>query len=313
MLHYPVHLLTWASNAHSRTPAYFIHTKEVTPPYSLSMSMTATTQKLIDTYKQHISEKFAIMVMGPIYYLLGVGITRNWGRHSVSLSQHAYINSILERFGLVNAKPLSMPMDPNDQLTTDQCPNTPEEIAQMVRIPYREAVGCLMYAAIATRPDISYAVSTLSQFLENPGPAHWEAAKRVFRYLLATKDLELTLGGSADGLTRYTDADGASQEHRRTISGHVFFVNGGAVSWSSRKQELVTLSTAEAKYVAATHAAKEAIWLRNFITEIYTTTEAPTTLYCDNQAAIAMATNGNYHARTKHIDIRYHFIRYQVE
>jgi hypothetical protein len=114
-------------------------------------------------------------------------------------------------------------------------------------------------------------------------------------------------------LEGFTDADGASQEHRRAISGHAFLINGGAVSWSSRKQELVTLSTAEAEYVAATHAAKEAIWLRRFIGELFSPISAPTTLYCDNQAAVALASNGNYHARTKHIDIRYHFIRFVVE
>ena len=170
-----------------------------------------------------------------------------------------------------------------------------------------------MYAAVGTRPDIAFAVSTLSQFLENPGEAHWEAAKRVFRYLQGTKDLRLTFGNGAKGLEGYTDADGASQYHRRAISGHAFLIDGGAVSWSSRKQELVTLSTAEAEYVAATHAAKEAIWLRRFITEVLQPIDGPTTLHCDNQAALALASNGNYHARTKHIDIRYHFIRFVVE
>ena len=106
----------------------------------------------------------------------------------------------------------------------------------------------------------------------------------------------------------YTDADGASQEHRRAISGYTFIIDGGVVSWSSRKQELVTLSTAKAEYVAATHAAKEAIWLRNFIGEVFSPLTEPMTLHCDNQSAVAIATNGNYHARTKHIYIHYHFI-----
>jgi hypothetical protein len=118
-----------------------------------------------------------------------------------------------------------------------------------------------MYAAIATRPDITFAVSTLSQFLDNPGEAHWEGVKQIFRYLAGTKDRTLTYGEERHELLGYTDADGASQPHRRAISGYAFLIDGGAVSWSSRKQELVTLSTAEAEYVAATHAAKECIWL----------------------------------------------------
>ena len=182
----------------------------------------------------------------------------------------------------------------------------------MKMVPYREAIGSLMYASVATRPDISFAVSTLSQFLNNPGHAHWEAVKRIFRYLSGTRDYELTYGVERHDLLGYTDADGAVQEHRHAISGNVFLLDGGAISWSSRKQELVTLSTAEAEYVAATHAAKEAIWLRKLIFEIFPTLKAPTTLYCDNQAALRLATDDNYHARTKHIDIRYHFIRYVV-
>jgi hypothetical protein len=183
----------------------------------------------------------------------------------------------------------------------------------MRRVPYREAVGSLMYAAVGTQPDISFAVSTLSQFLDNPGHIYWEAVKRVLRYLLGTKELRLTFGGGKDELEGFTSAGGASQPHRRAISGHAFLINGGTVSWSSRKQERVTLSTAEAEYVAATHAAKEANWTRRFIGEIFEPIETPTTLYCDNQSAIALASNENYHARTKHIDIRYHSIRFVIE
>ena len=116
-----------------------------------------------------------------------------------------------------------------------------------------------MYMSVATRPDITFAVSTLSQFLDNPGEAHWEAVKRVFRYLAGTKHLALTYGEEQHDLVGYTDADGASQEHRRAILGSAFLIDDGTISWSSRKQELVTLSTAEAEYVAATHAAKEGI------------------------------------------------------
>lgn len=109
------------------------------------------------------------------------------------------------------------------------------------------------------------------------------------------------------------DADGATQDHRRAISGYVFLVDGGAVSWSSRKQELVTLSTAEAEYVAATHAAKEAIWIRRLIGEVFRPLTQPTTLHSDSQSAIALTKDGSYHGRTKHIDVRYHYIRYVIE
>ena len=127
------------------------------------------------------------------------------------------------------------------------------------------------------------------------------------------KNWGLTFGGGKEGLKGYTDADGASQEHRRAISGYAFIINSGTVSWSSHKQELVTLSTTKAEYVASTHAAKEAIWLCNFIGEVFLPLVEPTILHCDNQSTLAIATNGNFHARTKHIDIRYHFICFIIK
>ena len=155
-------------------------------------------------------------------------------------------------------------------------------------------------------------MSTFSQFLENPGEVHWEAVKHIFRYLSGTQDYALTYGGEKHDLVGHTDADGALQDHRWAISGHAFLIDGGAISWSSRKQELVILSTAEAEYVAATHAAKECIWLRHLIEELSPSPLSMTTLYCNNQAALKLATDNNYHARTKHIDIRFHFIHQVV-
>ena len=171
----------------------------------------------------------------------------------------------------------------------------------------------LMYAAMGACPDIMFATSMVAQYSDNPGWAHWKAMKQIFRYLLGTKALELTYGGDKRGLVGYVDADGASQEHRRAISGYIFMVDGSAVSWSSKKQELVTLSTTEAEYVAQTHAAKEAIWLRQIFTELFGPIDTPTTLFSDSKSAIALANDGHYHACTKHIDIRYHFIHYIIE
>ena len=128
-----------------------------------------------------------------------------------------------------------------------------------------------MYVSMGTRPDITFATSTVAQFMDNPASPHWEAVKHIFQYLKGTKNLELVYGGVMQELEGYVDADGASQDHRRAISGYVFMVDNGAVSWSSKKQELVTLSTMEAEYVAATHAAKEAIWFRCLIGDVLQT------------------------------------------
>ena len=123
----------------------------------------------------------------------------------------------------------------------------------------------------------------------------------------------LTYGGDKHGLQGHTDADGASQEHRHVISRYCFSINGGAISWGSKKQELVTLSTAEAEYVVATHASKEAIWLRCLIGDLLPEFNSSTTLLCDNQSAVQLAHSDNYHTHTKHINIQYHFIHDVIE
>ena len=151
-----------------------------------------------------------------------------------------------------------------------------------------------MYAAIATHPDIVFAVSMLSQFLNNLGELHWDAVKHVLCYLLGTKHYELSFGSERQDLHGYTDTDGVLQLHHHTISRYMFFIDGGAISWHSCKQEIVTLSTAEAEYMAVTHAAKEAAWLCHLKEELLTPISSPTIIYCDNQAALKLATDDNY-------------------
>ena len=125
-------------------------------------------------------------------------------------------------------------MDPSPWFTTAQCPSTTEELAAMRNVPYHEAVGSLMYMTMGTQPDICFAVQTISRFNTNPGSAHWEVVKRIFRYLKETRDLWLTYGGVAKALVGYADADGSMSEDRKVISGYAFLVNGGAISWSAK-------------------------------------------------------------------------------
>ena len=152
-------------------------------------------------------------------------------------------------------------MDPNIRYSKNQCPQTPEQAAEMCHIPYCKAVGSPLYLAIATHPDIVFPIGILSQFMDNLGQVHWQGVKHVFRYLDGTRNLALVYRTKVKGLEGFTDADGAMQEHRHAITGYAFLIDRGAVSWSSKKQEIVTLSTTESEYVAITHAAKEAIWL----------------------------------------------------
>ena len=178
----------------------------------------------------------------------------------------------------------------------------------MRNIPYHEAVGSLMYASLGTRPDITYAVQTVSRFTKNPGVAHWDAVKRIFRYLKGTRELWLSYGEIKRELTGYADADGNMAEDRHAISRYAFLLHGGAVSWTTKRQEIISLSTTESEYIAATYAAKEALWLRSLISQLFDTTLEATMLFSDNQLAIALTKDHQYHTRTKHIDVRFHFI-----
>jgi hypothetical protein len=276
-------------------------------------SIVASTQPLIDQFKIEIKKYVDITDLGALHWILGIEVKRICEERKILLSQCSYIDSILHRYGLDNLKPTSTPMDPNARLTSAQSPTTSDDIAKMRDVPYHEAIGSLMYASLGTRPDISFAVQTLSRFTVNPGIAHWEAVKRVFRYLKGTRELWLSYGGVTKEMEGYADADGSMMENRKAISGYAFIINGGAVSWSTKKQEIVSLSTTESEYVAVTYAAKEALWLRSLIFQLFGIPLTTTTLFSNNQSAIALTREHQYHARTKHIDVRYHFIRWIVE
>ena len=141
-------------------------------------------------------------------------------------------------------------MDQNIRYSKNQCPQTPEQATEMCHIPYRNAVGLLLYLIVTTRPGIAFPIGILSQFVDNLGRGQWEGVKHVFRYLASMRNWALVYGTKVKGLEGFTDADSPTQEHRHAITGYTFL---GAISWSSKKQEIVTHSTAESEYVAATH------------------------------------------------------------
>ena len=199
-------------------------------------------------------------------------------------------------------------------LSSDQLPATPTQVMCMRSILYAEVIGSVLWPVVVSRPDVAFTVSLLSQFIQNPGPVHWEALKWVIVYLGSTKDLWLTFGGRSKLLAKgYCDADCGGQKHCHSISGYPFHMGGGAISWSSRKQHIVTLSSMEAEYVAQTHVAKEALWLPSFIGEIQGACRESISINCDNQGAIALSKDNKFHVQTKHIDIHYHFIHEVVE
>nr|CAD1837441.1 unnamed protein product [Ananas comosus var. bracteatus] len=166
-----------------------------------------------------------------------------------------------------------------------------------------------MYAMVCTRPDISYAVSMVSRYMTNPGKAHWQAVKWILRYLRGTTNTCLEFGRCKDGVIGYVDSDFAGDlDRRRSLSGYVFSIGGCAVSWKASLQPIVALSTTEAEYIAMTEGVKEAMWLRGLFGEL-TSYWDPTIVYSDSQSAIHLSKDQMFHERTKHIDVKFHFVR----
>ena len=278
--------------------------------------MAVTSKRKVDAerFKSEIKKHWEITDHGPIKWFLGFEIKRNRKSRTIAINQRSYIEKMVEKFSLTNAKRVSTPMEPNVHFSLDQSPSSTNQLAHMKGVPYSEAIGSVLWPVVVSRPDAAYAIGILSQFIQNPGLAHWEALKRLITYLGWTKDLWLTFGGRSKTLVQgFCDADWASNKHRHSISGYSFHFGCGAISWSSKKQYIIALSSTEAEYIAQTHAAKEALWLRTFINEVRGMGPAPITINCDNQGAIALAKDNKFHSRTKHIDLRYHFIREAVQ
>ncbi|KAG9449468.1 hypothetical protein H6P81_009433 [Aristolochia fimbriata] len=183
----------------------------------------------------------------------------------------------------------------------------------MEKISYSSAVGSLMYAMVCTRPDIAFVVGVVSRFLANLSKEHWAAVKWILRYLKKTSRLCLCFGGSKPILEGFTNADWAGDlDGRKSTSGYLFTFAGGAISWQSKLQKCIALSTTEAEYIAATEASKEMLWLKRLMGEIGFK-QKMYAIYCDSQSALGLSKNATFHSRTKHIDLRYHWIRDVLE
>jgi transposase InsO family protein len=269
----------------------------------------SNSSKFLKESEEELRKIYEMKVLETPELLLGIHVQRNRKERIITLTQTHYIDSIVEKFGMKDAKPVSTPLDPNVVLKEIHPDDPVNEKSSRL---FAQAVGSLMYATIATRPDIAHAVNALAQFTRNPQPSHWTAIKRVFRYLKGTRTHGIIYDaseGESINVSAYCDADWASSLHRKSISGYVFTVAGGAIAWSSKKQGTVALSTAEAEYVAATHAAKHCIWQQTLYQELKFPQPETMILHCDNQAAIAISENPEFHSRTKHIDIALHFLR----
>lgn len=282
--------------------------------YVDDLIILSNTMVKLDWLKKKLEKEFEMSDLGELHYCLGVEFTRNRVSKTITLSQSKYIEEVLKRFNMQDCKPIGTPLEANLKLMKLTDEEYAEVEHQMQGIPYKAAVGSLMYAMVGTRMDLAFAVSVVSQHMAKPGPMHWATIKRIMRYLKGSLNHKLCLGGNNIALHGYCDADWAGDTNdRRSTTGYVFFVGMGAISWNCKRQPTIARSTMEAEYMAASHGAMEAIWLRLLLEDIGLVQLEATPLRCDNQGCLAFAKNPKNHARTKHIDIQHHFIREKIE
>ena len=225
---------------------------------------------MLESVKTSPKNSFLMKDLGEAAYILGIKIYRDRSKRLIGLSQDTYIDKVLKRFNMEEAKKGFLPMSHGIHLSKTQCPTTTDERERMSKVPYASAIGSIMYAMISTCSDVSYALSITSRYQSDPGEGHWTAMKNILKYLRRTKDVFLVYGGEEElVVTGYTDASfQTDKDDSKSQSGYVFTMNGGAVSWKSSKQETVADSTTEAKYIAASEAAKEGVWIRKFLIEL---------------------------------------------
>lgn len=251
---------------------------------------------------EYLKKTFDIAFLGDLTYFLGMQIDRKDGKYSLSLS--GYIDHVANRFGMKDSKPAKTPMDSGYLKLTDY--GKPLEDSTV----YRSLIGALLYIAVHARPDISVSTSILGRRVSCPSDTDWTAAKRIVRYLLGTRDWKLEFTGTEEGLLGFCDADWAGdQESRKSTTGYCFLLAGAAISWVSRRQPSVTLSSMEAEYMALSEACQEVIWLRRLLLEMGCAQKKPTLINEDNQSCIAFVRSERSTKRSKHIETREHFVK----
>ena len=260
----------------------------------------------LDALKEMLSNVFNMKDMGEAKGCIGIRIKQKADR--IELDQTTYIIEVLKRFGMIDCKPIGNPGDTNVKLVKDDANSI------IGQVPFQEAIGCLSFIAQGTRPDIAYSVNDVSRFNHCYTAMHWKAVKRIMRYLKGTISLSLVYSQgtkSTQKLMGYTDADwGSDSDTRKSVTGYVFGFCGGIISWKSAKQRTVALSSTEAEYMALSETMQEGLWLKQLLEELAMENEkTATVIRCDNQSAIKLALLGGYRPRTRHIDIRWHFIR----
>lgn len=287
----------------------------VTDTYTDDVFGASKTDAEIRRRKEEIGRIWEIKDVGENEYFLGMRVQQDLTKGTIRLTQRPYWEHVINRFDLKHVPPRNTPLPMGIVLDNDMSPKTDSETKEMVDKPYRPVLGSVMWGQLATRPDLSFAVSLLSRFQSNPGIEHWKALLHVIGYVKNTIDYGLTYSRDAD-LTpsAYVDADyGGCRDTRRSTSGFVFLMAGGVVTWSSKRQATVALSTVEAEYVAMSRCAQQMVWMQTWLDEIKVGHHLPGVIKGDSRGALALAKTTKDHGKVKHIDIRHHYIRELVK
>ncbi|KAK6163847.1 hypothetical protein DH2020_000711 [Rehmannia glutinosa] len=256
---------------------------------------TGTSLAMVQEFKKAMMEEYEMTDLGLMKYFLGIQVRQSKGE--IFISQEKYLEEVLKKFHMNNCKPISTPLAVNEKFQLYDGADKADSKT------YRSIVGSLIYLT-NTRPNIVYPVSLISRFMHEPSKLHFAVAKRILRYLRTRKFGIKYVKEKENELVGYTDSDWAgSLDDRKSTSGYVFCLGSKIISWASKKQKTISLSSAEVEYIAATDAACEAVWLRRILSDVQQSQDDPTTILCDNMSAIAMTKNPVFHARSKHIEL----------
>jgi len=281
------------------------------------MLLAGSSCELMDGAKTWLAKHFKIKDMGSPKLIVGLEVIQDEGQGTTAVSQGHFVDELAVQYHQTTAPTAPTPLSSSFEFTGEDCPSTAADKEEMAHLPYRSLVGALMYIMIGTRPNISFAVSYLSRYLINPGKWHWDQALCVLNYLRGTRSLVITYSRNSKGgltLWGFSDSDWAGErDGSRSTSGYVWMLSGGPVSWKSRLQPVVVLSSTEAEYITVTAAAQEGIWLCRVMGELGFEQVGATELAVDNEGAIVLSENPQAHPCTKHIRLRYHFIRQYVQ
>ena len=279
--------------------------------YVDDLILPAKSEIELNRVKVALSKSFVMKDLGELNYFLGAKVIQSAKKESIHVVQPSYTADLLKKFNMIDCKPISTPVDVGSKL----CKWSENDDLCDIKT-YQSCVGSLLYLAGRTRPDIMYAVYNVSKFSCKPTKTHWTAVKRILRYLKGTMNYGLlyTKVGSSFDCVGYSDSDWAGDlNDRKSTSGFVFIMSGAPVSWSTKKQSCIALSTAEAEYVALSRAVQEALWLQQILTDLNCKNSKPMLLYEDNQSCIAICKNSVFHGKTKHIDIKYNFVKDHID